>query len=174
MQNCDELKVRLACLHRPYRTFDGTCNNLCNITLGAANQPLRRFNNLVPQTAYEPGFLPRRLASNGNNLPNARRVSRVTFRANNGNLNGSAPDFTHVTMTWGQFLDHDVTLTEFAELPEGASCGGNNEPCVRNISECFGIDITRSPDDRLRNNQSAVCIPLRRSLNTQGQQVIIS
>ena len=175
LKNCDELKVRLLCLKRCYRTFDGTCNNLCNITRGAANEPLRRLPNLEPPTAYEePGFQPRRLAADGTDLPNARRISRAVFRANTGNLNGSAPDFTHMTMTWGQFLDHDITLTELTPLPNGVDCGVNNEPCIRNRPECFGIDISQSnPDDRLRNNQSARCIPLSRSfVSPAGDQVI--
>ena len=173
--NCDELKVRLACLQRRYRTFDGTCNNLCKITRGAADEPLRRLPNLEPPTAYETlDFQPRKLAADGNELSNARRISRAVFRATTGNLNSSAPDFTHLTMTWGQFLDHDITLTELAPLPVGVDCGVNNEPCIRNIPECNGIDISQSnPDDRLRFNQSAQCIPFRRSfVNHAGEQVI--
>ena len=175
LTNCDDLKVRLACFQRRYRTFNGDCNNLCNITRGATNEPLRRLPNLEPPTDYEqPGFQPRRLAADGSDLSNARRISRAVFRANTGNLNGSAPDFTHITMTWGQFLDHDITLTELTPLPAGVDCGVNNEPCIRDRPECIGIDISQAnPDDRLRFNQSALCIPVRRSfVNPAGQQVI--
>lgn len=165
--NCNPLKVRLACFQRSFRTFDGTCNNLCNTTLGAADRLLRRLPTLAQPTDYEPNFQPRRVAADGvSDLPNARRVSRTVFRSNNGNLNQTAPNFTHMTMTWGQFIDHDITLTE---LTPGVECGTNNEPCVQRPG-CFGIDIERVAD-QLSSNTSAQCIPLRRSLNLQGEQV---
>ena len=129
LENCDPLKMRMACLLNPYRSIDGTCNNLCNISRGSIQQPLRRFPGLNPPTQFEGENLPRRLAESGNELPNARKVSRTVFRSNTGNENGP-PDQSHMVMTWGQFLDHDVTLTE---LIEGVDCGGNNEPCAEYI-----------------------------------------
>lgn len=166
LENCDPLKLRMACLLNPYRSIDGTCNNLCNISRGSIQQPLRRFPGLNPPTQFEGENLPRRLAESGNELPNARKVSRTVFRSNTGNENGP-PDQSHMVMTWGQFLDHDVTLTE---LIEGVDCGGNNEPCVRNISACFGIDILNG--NQLQFNPEAQCIPLRRSrVSPTGEQV---
>ena len=175
LENCDELKVRLMCFQRRYRTFDGTCNNLCNITNGAANQPHQRFPGLNPPTEYEqPGFRPRRLSSlmppNGIEvpLPNAREVSNTVFQNTTTNR-GGPPDFTHLTMTWGQFVDHDVTLTV---LTPNVDCGINDAPCVINIESCTGIDI--EPDQRLAFNESAQCIPLVRSArNAYGEQVIM-
>lgn len=167
LQNCDDFKQRLKCSQLRYRTFDGTCNNLCQTTRGATFRPHRRLPNLDPPTDYEqPGNLPRRVAAGGNDLPNARKVSVTVFRSNNGNLNMTAPNFTHVTMTWGQFIDHDVTLTEFVL---GVECGVNDEPCV--VKEgCIGIPILAG--NQLTSNLSAQCIPLRRSFVTdQGEQV---
>ena len=165
LSNCDDLKVRLACFQRKYRTIDGTCNNLCNITRGAANRPLRRL--IEPD--YEADLQPRRFGNDGfTPLPNPRRVSRVVFRSGNFNLNMTAPNFTHMTMTWGQFIDHDITLTE---LTPNVECGTNNEPCVVRDG-CIGIPLTERNADRLEFNQSAECIPLRRSLiSSDGQQV---
>ena len=182
---CDDLKKRLSCLSSPYRTFDGSCNNLCNITLGMAGRPLIRFPRLIKPTAYEgDNFAPRQFSLLvirwpgfpiiRKPLPNVREVSFTVFESGEGDLNNIAPEFTHLTMTWGQFLDHDVTLTELAELPEGISCGTNNAPCPvasGNQIDCLGIDIdlTQFP---LEGLSTAQCIPLRRSARTSdGQQV---
>ena len=70
-----------------------------------------------------------------------------------------------MTMTWGQFLDHDLTLTEANETLD---CGVNNEPCPQREG-CIGITILR--DDELLRNRGAQCIPLGRSAIKEGQQV---
>ena len=69
-------------------------------------------------------------------------------------------------MTWGQFLDHDLTLTR---LVPGIECGVNNAPC-EDQEGCTNIDILEG--DELLNNKSARCIPLRRAKqNNEGEQV---
>lgn len=167
LPKCDEFKRRQACAQIPYRTFDGTCNNLCNTDRGAIFRPFRRLQALGRTTAYEqPGFRPRRLSAiSGKQLPNARSVSCNVFRVTNRNYNGKLTNFTHLVMTWGQFLDHDITLTEM----EGSDCGTNANAC-RQSPGCIGIDILSG--EGLRANRSFKCIPLRRSFrNLQGQQV---
>ena len=178
LTNCDDLKVRLACFQRRYRTFDGTCNNLCNTTNGATNQPHQRFPGLNPPTEYQtqtPDFLPRSRSStmppDGRIilLPNARTVSNQVFVNSTGNKGGIEPDFTHLTMTWGQFIDHDVTLTE---LTPGVNCGINDAPCPAVDGNCIGITIEEGQN--LAFNQSAQCIPLARSFrDADGNQVIM-
>ena len=182
---CDDLKKRLSCLSSRYRTFDGSCNNLCNITLGMTGRPLIRFPRLIKPTAYEgDNFAPREFSlavvekagfpTIRTPLPNARKVSFTVFESGEGDLNNIPPEFTHLTMTWGQFVDHDVTLTELAELPEGVSCGTNTAPCPipsGNQIDCFGINI-HLPQFALEGLPTAQCIPLRRSARTlDGQQV---
>ena len=165
------LKTRLACSSSPYRTFDGSCNNLNNPTLGMANTPLIRLPGLKSPTAYEGNnFAPRRLSKSGNNVPllNARKVSVKVFVAGEGSSRLKQPTRrgTHLVMTWGQFLDHDVTLTA---LTEHVDCGTNDAPCP-NKADCIGIDVDRSVS--LNGNQSVKCIPLRRSArDPQGEQV---
>lgn len=163
----DPLYVRLACFKRKFRTFDGTCNNLCNTKAGAVNQPLRRLPSLVNPTAYEANFQPRSSSAvAGKSLPNARTISRIVFNSTTTDVNETAPNFTHMTMTWGQFLDHDITLTELIPDPD---CGVNNAQCPIKTG-CIGIDIQSS--DQLLGNRNAQCIPLRRSLqNDYGDQV---
>jgi len=89
------------------------------------------------------------------------------FDANNTtNIIGRSPAFTHLTITWGQFLDYDVTLTEMEEV----DCGSNqHEPCPQRPG-CIGIDIL--PGQELRFNQSVRCINIRRSARDgNGDQV---
>ena len=168
MQNCpDPIGVRLKCLKYKFRTFDGTCNNLCNTKLGAIDRPLRRLPSLANPTAYEPNFQPRSSSAvAGKTLPNARNISLIVFSSTTADINNTAPDFTHVTMTWGQFMDHDVTLTD---LISGLECGANDEPCSNQVG-CIGIDI--EDGNQLLGSRNAQCIPLRRSRqNAEGEQV---
>ena len=165
LPNCDSLPLRSACAERKFRTYDGTCNNLCNTTRGAANRPLRR---LLPNAYQQPDNQPRsESVITGKSLSNCRTISRAVFTVNNtANINGTAPDFTHLTMTYGQFLDHDITLTK---LTQGVECGINNEPCPQN-PDCINIDIPVG--EELQFNQTAKCIPLPRSFRDEdGEQV---
>ena len=100
-------------------------------------------------------------------LTDPRKVSVEALENNDtANINGTIVNFTHLTMTWGQFLDHDVTLTE---LPEGLDCGINNAPC-NTIPGCVNIKIPNGLE--LLFNESVQCIPLARSVrNPAGDQV---
>ena len=175
---CVSSKIRLACLCSPYRTFDGSCNNLCDPTLGMANTPLIRLPGLRPPTAYEGNnFAPRQLSATSKSgrkvpLPNARKVSVQVFVAGEQNFifrrQPRTPQGTHLVMTWGQFLDHDVTLTELVD--EHVNCGTNAQSCPNKPNDCIGIDVDRSVC--LGRDPSAKCIPLRRSTrDRQGEQV---
>lgn len=89
-----------------YRTLDGSCNNLQSPWQGASMQPFRR---IVP-SVYEDGLAaPRARSLNGSVLSTARTVSR-------GFTDNSPPmsvdrRFSMMFLTWGQFLDHDMTNT---------------------------------------------------------------
>ena len=174
LPNCDPIDVRIDCVKRMFRTFDGTCNNLCNTTRGSVGRPLQRFPGLSTPTAFfQPGNLPRNGSVSINPvtrqpkpLTNCRRISIIVFNSTRLDVNNTQPNFTHVTMTWGQFLDHDLTLTPFIPPQD---CGVNDEPCPDRVG-CIGIDILEG--DELSNNQSAQCIPLRRSLQDEdGENV---
>ena len=163
--NCDPFKLRKVCLKRWYRTFGGTCNNLCKISQGSAGSKFVRF---VPP-AFQNGQGPR-FASvvQPYLLENARTISNTVFLSTSENA-GAAPNFTHMTMAWGSFIDHDFTLTASNQTQ---GCGTNNEPCPTNNPGCVSIPISQAnPDDRLRNNLSAQCIPLSRSAQEYGEQV---
>ncbi len=93
-----------------YRTFNGMGNNRQNPQYGAAHIQLKRQ---VP-SAYADGVFT--LANNGDT--SARTISNI-MNAQNGlipNVN-NASDFL---WQWGQFVDHDIDLTDGADPTESA------------------------------------------------------
>lgn len=85
----------------PYRTPDGSCNNLGNPKLGMANTPLRR---LIPNQ-YDDGLgTPRTKSRLGGSLPVTRTVSNI---CSNTYVDDNAL-FTTLLPAFGQFLDHDL------------------------------------------------------------------
>ena len=98
-------------------------------------------------------------------LPNARQVSKKVFASAEIQAN-----FTHMVMTFGQFLAHDVTLT--AELTNRADCGVSQHPCPSPSEkpDCIGVDITSG--NNLLGDVRARCTPLVRSKRDEnGDQV---
>ncbi|CAL8129544.1 unnamed protein product [Orchesella dallaii] len=129
-----------------YRTPDGTCNNLNNPLWGTRN---RAFNR-VAQAAYEDGFN----APRGNfqsYLPNPRIIS-TTVHFDNNPVN---PQVTNMLPQFGQFLDHDITLT-----PEANSqCCSNPNSNV----DCWSIPISTNDAFYARRSVPQRCMDFTRS-----------
>lgn len=90
------------------RTIDGTNNNLANPTWGAAGEQLLR----IAPSDYADGISD----PAGATRPSARAVSNAVHAQSGSVLNPlGASDYL---WQWGQFLDHDVDLTDFAAPPE--------------------------------------------------------
>jgi len=83
-----------------FRTIDGSNNNLENIEYGQTGENLLR---LTPAN-YADGI--QELA----NGPNPRVISNVVFNQSESILNNR--NLSDYVWLWGQFLDHDVTLSE--------------------------------------------------------------
>lgn len=83
--------------------MDGLCNNLENPTWGATMTPFQRI--LGP--LFGDGINSPRISVTGNDLPLSRVVSR-TIHPDDG-LHEHAG--TVMIIAWGQFMDHDFTLT---------------------------------------------------------------
>ncbi|CAK1579402.1 unnamed protein product [Parnassius mnemosyne] len=96
------------CKKDPYRSFDGTCNNLENPSWGAAIEP---FAELVNNN-YADGVHQFPETSENEQLPNPRAISLLVFPSKNitdfkWNLN---------TMQWGQIIAHDMSLSDRTTL----------------------------------------------------------
>lgn len=93
------------------RTIDGSRNNKKDSEMGAAFTELRRFVN--------PDYSDSISALAGENRPSARAVSNAVS-AQEGSIPNTlqASDFL---WQWGQFLDHDIDLSEGADPAEPAN-----------------------------------------------------
>ena len=91
------------------QSFDGTGNNIANPNWGSVDEPLLRMS----PAGYADGIS----SPSGTTHPSARAVSNV-FSASpeEGILNDR--DFTAFVYAWGQFLDHDIDLTDTATPKE--------------------------------------------------------
>lgn len=111
--------------HRePYRTYDGSCNNLAHTAWGKANTPYTRI--LPPD--YEDGVSALRATGvTGAKLPNPRSVSLATVRWSER----ADARVSLMLMQWGQFLDHDLTLA--ATTPMLTAQGTMIDCCNRRL-----------------------------------------
>src|SRR5262249_42023488 len=85
----------------PFRTIDGTCNNLANPLFGSAGTDLVRLG----PANYQDGIS----ALSDNGVPGPRVISNAIAAQTVDVINNRhLSDFIYV---WGQFLDHDMDLT---------------------------------------------------------------
>ena len=87
-----------------YRTFSGCCNNVENEMNGEANRP---FLRLLNSSYFDTKSLPRG-GLTSSSLPSPRKVSSAIHRSNG---KGTSATISVMLMQFGQFLDHDITLT---------------------------------------------------------------
>ncbi|XP_026057745.1 eosinophil peroxidase [Carassius auratus] len=147
------------CLSKRYRTITGHCNNRENPQWGAANTAYTRW--LSPE--YEDprgaprGWNPKHTYHN-HTLPPVRSVSQEVLYTHNENISLDM-SLSHLLVEWGQWIDHDLTLTpqspSTATFKTGADC---TRTCSRD-TPCFPIQIPLS--DPRTGTQS--CMPFFRS-----------
>ncbi|XP_023325281.1 uncharacterized protein LOC111698998 [Eurytemora carolleeae] len=119
-----------------YRAESGECNNLQNSLWGKANSAQTRlFPDLV---SYEDGIgsPTATVTLKGQDriyLPNPRLVSKRVHE-NKKERNIPSKKITHMAMQFGQFLDHELTLTPEPELE---CCA----PEIISKSRCFPIRL---------------------------------
>lgn len=92
-----------------YRSIDGTGNNLAHPDWGSTNEQLLR----IAPADYGDGVS----APAGAGRPSAREVSNV-IAAHSDEENPNDRDLTAYIYVWGQFLDHDLDLTDAASPRE--------------------------------------------------------
>ncbi len=102
---------------REVRAYDGTNNNLTNTNWGATFEHLQRFADID----YADGIA----SLAGPNRPSARAVSNGVADQPEGTSLSNSVNGTDFVWQWGQFMDHDIDLTDGAEesadiaVPEG-------------------------------------------------------
>jgi len=142
----------IPCSQSRFRTADGSCNNLRNTRWGKSFECVTRL--LDPEYAdgciqlyvaieicinfsYQLiiGVSVPRVARSGQPLPNARTLSGSIHPQEDVSAN-----FTHMLMQFGQFLDHDISLSPVTQLRTGAvqCCPRPTHP------DCFEISIPKS------------------------------
>eukprot|EP00058_Branchiostoma_floridae_P017595 XP_002603084.1 hypothetical protein BRAFLDRAFT_116966 [Branchiostoma floridae] len=135
---CDHTSMELITCPAPavpeFRSADGRCNNRDHPLWGSTEQP---FTRLLDPVYDDDLTTPRATSCDGTPLPSARLVSTTVHQ----DLRTSSPVNTHMVMQWGQFLDHDITLTpSFAE--EGLAC-----TCDSADEHCFNIPVPSDDPD---------------------------
>ncbi|ALC46288.1 CG5873 [Drosophila busckii] len=100
---CPPFFANVECRPGKYRRFDGLCNNIEHPTWGAANAPFQRLIGPL----YADGINAPRISVTGRDLPYSRVVSR-TMHPDDGYHDHAG---TVMVIAWGQFMDHDFTLT---------------------------------------------------------------
>ena len=111
-ERCMEMNTELTwdqeCEHcnatSPYRTITGCCNNLARKDQGRSNRKLER----LMKESYEDGISLPRGGLNPSSLPSPRAISRVVHGAEQ---TAPKPPVSLILMQFGQFLDHDLSLT---------------------------------------------------------------
>jgi hypothetical protein len=93
--------------NREVRTYDGTNNNVTYVDWGASFIHLQRLS----AAAYADGVS----SLAGPNRPSARLVSNAVVNQDEGTSIDSIKSASDFVWQWGQFIDHDLDLTDGAE-----------------------------------------------------------
>ncbi|XP_076046647.1 salivary peroxidase/catechol oxidase-like isoform X2 [Oratosquilla oratoria] len=140
-----------------YRSADGSCNNLKNPLWGASFTAFRRGLPAI----YDDGVsIPRRSVAKSE-LPSARQVSTGVHTGHHA----ESKSYTHLAMTWGQFVDHDITATAQTKGPAGETIKCCFEGALNNDTiihpECLAIQIPKN--DSFYSSFNKTCMEFTRS-----------
>lgn len=109
-----------------YRTYDGSCNNLNNPWYGKTETPLKR---LWRPRYHDSMNEATKLSVLGIPLPNPRMVAYTALYPMDIDI-----EVNSLTVFWGQFIDHDMSLTALISGPDGkpkaCTCDGNDPDCI--------------------------------------------
>ncbi|XP_022239815.1 chorion peroxidase-like [Limulus polyphemus] len=145
----------LPCTMERYRTYTGVCNNMQHTSWGSTHSSFVR--HLPP--AYSDGIsAPRVSVVDGGPLPLARMVSTYIHR----DFDTPSGDLSILLMSWGQFIDHDMTLAASPrdENELDFTCCGI--PKEHQHPNCMTIDIP--PGDPFYAHYGETCIEFKRAL----------
>lgn len=141
-----------------YRSIDASCNHPSQPLWGATHQPFTRLGH----NTFDDGVLaPRASSVTGEPLASARRISQTVI----GNRSQAHTGLTLSVMQWGQFLDHDLTLTPTFLTSSGQlilCCGADGRPLPDPHPQCLPIEIPS--DDPFYSQHGQRCMEFVRSL----------
>ena len=133
-ESCEVVRSTYTFDGKEFRSSDGRCNNVNHPEWGAHGAPLQR----LAKPDYEDVVGGKKRDKFGINkpvrtrlrrlLPGARSIS-IEFHEDKAN---DDDDHSYLLMQWGQYLDHDVTLSPTVS---GVDCEKENSP------NCFNIPI---------------------------------
>lgn len=136
----------------PYRSFDGSCNNLKNTWWGQAEMPYRRI--LEPD--YADGLNEPRRSADGSELPNPRDLACGLH----SEVYEVEPFVTNIFMQWGQTINHDmtslsITMDEEEEISNCRTC--------EKTEKCHPIMMTSNVTCNCISQMKHKCIEFKRS-----------
>ncbi|KAF6213079.1 hypothetical protein GE061_010793 [Apolygus lucorum] len=152
---CPAYLSDVQCHAGKYRRHDGLCNNLDNPTWGAINTPFTRL--MAPH--FADGMNKPRESITGNNLPLPRIVSR-TIHPDEGYHDHAG---TVMIVAWGQFMDHDFTLTA---TPLDRHTKNEPEECCNrpaHLRHPYCMDVVIPEDDYFYKKYGVKCQDFVRS-----------
>ncbi|KAG8229280.1 hypothetical protein J437_LFUL009641 [Ladona fulva] len=146
---CPPFLSNVECRPGKYRRYDGLCTNLQHPTWGATMTPFTRLIGPL----YADGITAPRISITGNQLPLPRIVSR-TVHPDEGFHDHAG---TVMVVAWGQFMDHDYTLTATPLDPLN-----RNEPeecCHRppHLKNPYCLEIEIPADDYFYHKHGVRC-----------------
>ncbi|XP_078278947.1 eosinophil peroxidase-like [Rhinoraja longicauda] len=152
------------CWANRYRTFTSVCNNRQRPLQGASNTQFIRWlpARYEDEISLPVGWTSGKLIS-GFPVPLVREVSNIILK-----IIGEVPldrESSHLFMQWGQWIDHDMTLSPQSGSIQTYNGGINCETTCIQRSPCFPIVIPPN-DTRITNNEK--CIPFFRSAPACG------
>jgi peroxidase len=140
----------------PYRSFDGSCNNLERPYYGAAFTPYKRLH----KSEYDDGVSAIRENSQvkQKSLPGARQVAITLHKEHK-----TSSVWSNFMVSFGQQVAHDLTKTYSSSIGRD----GSDIKCDCNMrnDHCYNVSIPE--DDKFYNEEKKLkCLPVTRSLGT--------
>lgn len=143
----------------PYRTFDGSCNNIKNTWWGKSGTPFKRWTPADYSDQFklnEP-----RESIDGSKLPNPYLLSCAI----NGDFHDIEPSVSHMLMQWGQLVNHDITSLSITreDDPDQSFCS----TCTK-THKCLPIQIESNTTCNCVKTMTHNCIEFTRSSASFG------
>ncbi|XP_022255822.1 peroxidasin homolog [Limulus polyphemus] len=140
------------CTVERHRTYTGICNNVQHSSWGTTHTQFVRF--LPP--AYADGISAPRISVTGGPLPPARVISTYIHP----DVDFPSGELSVLVMSWGQFIDHDMTLAAVPRDERDLDFKCCGIPKDLRHPNCMPIEIP--PDDPFYSHYGQHCMEFKR------------